>query len=59
MIQELENYLHSQKTSKRDELRQIAERLISSEVVAATVSSELSAYELRSTALVTQVGRYQ
>jgi len=55
IFQELENHLHSQKTSKQEELREIAQRLISSEVLAATVSSELSAYELRCNTLVTQV----
>jgi len=56
MIQELENYLHTQKTRKQDELREIAQKLISSEVLMGAVSSELSAYELRFTTLVSQVG---
>ena len=55
MVQELENYLHSQKTEKRDELREIAQKMISSEILEGAVSSELCAYELRSTTLVSQV----
>jgi len=56
MIQELENYLHTQKTQKQDELREIAQKLISNEVFLGAVSSELSAHELRFTTLVSQVG---
>jgi len=56
-VQELENYLHSQKTRKQDELREVAQKLINGEVLGATVSSELSAYELRCNSLVLQVGK--
>jgi len=56
MIQELENYLHTQKSRKQDELREIAQKLVSNEVLVGAVSSELSAYELRFTTLVSQVG---
>jgi len=55
LVQELENYLHSQKTEKRDELREIAQKMISSEILEGAVSSELCAYELRCTTLVSQV----
>jgi len=51
----LENYLHSQNREKQDELREIAARLRNSEVLRDAVSSEMSAYERRCTALVSQV----
>ena len=55
LVQELENYLHTQKTQKQDELREVAQKLINSEVLIGAVSSQLSAYQLRCITLVTQV----
>jgi len=56
--QELENCLHGQKREKQDELREIANKLISGEVLCEAVGSELSAYEHRCSALISQVSRH-
>jgi len=53
--QELENQLHSQKRGNQAELRELAQKLGSSEALRDSVSSELSAYELRCSSLESQV----
>ena len=47
--------MHSQKTDKQDYLRELANKMTSSDILVDTVSSEMSAFELRCTTLVAQV----
>jgi hypothetical protein len=54
-FQELENFVHSQKDRNQADLEAMAQTLITNNIMAAAVTSELGSYKIRHTALTTQV----
>jgi hypothetical protein len=54
-FQDLENFLHSQKSSNKDQLRLLSHALIDNHVLSVTISADFENYQLRYDTLINKV----